>query len=105
MSEMNRQRDASQSRGGGRSATSPDRNLVLNVNAQRRDLAVLRFEHFAISCDDEVIFHAAADLRVAAFRGNKEVRRPFGAQTEVEVEGKSGGVKGRPQIRGGRWER
>ena len=78
MSEMYSQRDPSQAGGGGRSATSADRNLVFEVDAQGRDLAVLRFEDLAISGDDEMVFHPGADLRVAALGGNEEVGRSLG---------------------------
>jgi hypothetical protein len=66
------------------------------MDAQRCDLAILGFEDLAISGNDQVILHPAADLRVAAFSGYKEVRSPFGAQAQVEIEGKSSGVKRRP---------
>jgi hypothetical protein len=52
-----------------------------------------------------VILHAAADLRVAAFGSYEKVRRPLGPQAEMEIKGKSGGVKRWPQVGGGRWER
>ena len=105
MSEMHGQRDAGQAGGGGRSATSADGNLVFDVDAQGRDLAVLRFEHLAIGGDDEMVFHAGADLRVAAFGGDEEVGRALGAQAEMEIQGKGGGVKSRAQIGGGRRQR
>src|SRR6266404_6137445 len=47
---------------------------------QRRDLAVLRFEHLAVGSDDEMVLHPCADLRVAAFGGNEEVGRALGSQ-------------------------
>jgi len=105
MSEMYGQRNSRQAGGGGRSAPSTDGNLVLDVDAQRRDLAILRLEHLAISGDDEVVLHAAADLRVAAFGSYEKVRRPLGPQAEMEIKGKSGGVERWPQVGGGRWER
>src|SRR5882762_9279743 len=105
MSEMYSQRDSSQARGGRRSATSANGNLVLDVDSQGRDLAILRFEDLAISGDDEVVLHPGADLRVAAFGGDKEVRRALGAQAEVEIQGKGGGVKRRAQVGGGRRQR
>jgi hypothetical protein len=105
MPEMHSQRDPSQAGGGGRSATSADRNLVFDVDAQRRDLAILRFEDLAVGGDDEVILHAGADLRVAAVGRDEEVRRALGTQAEVEIQGEGGGVKSRAQIGGGRRER
>ena len=105
MSKMHGQRDPGQARSGGRSATSADRNLVFNVNAQRRDLAVLRFEHLAIGRDDEVVLHPGADLGVAAFGGDEEVGRPLSAQAEMEIQRQGSRVKRRAQIGGGRWQR
>src|SRR6202163_2688573 len=71
MPEMHSQRDPSQASGSGRSATSADGNLVFDVDAQRRDLAILRFEELAVGGDDEVVLHPRADLRVAAFSGDE----------------------------------
>jgi hypothetical protein len=65
------------------------------VNPQRRNLAILRFEHLAISCDDEVILHAAADLRIAAGGGHEKIGGAFGAQAKMKIQGNSGGVEGR----------
>ncbi len=101
MSEMHGQRDASQAGGGRRSATSADGNLVLDVDAQGRDLAILRFEYLAISGDDEVILHAGADRRVAAFGGNEEVGSAFGPHAQMEIQGEGSRVKGWAQVRGG----
>src|SRR5258706_2503687 len=105
MSEMYRQRDSSQARGGGRSATSADRNFVFEVDAQGRDLAVLRFEHLTVGGDDEMVLHPGADLRVAAFGGDEEIGRALGTQAEMEIQGKGGGVKRWAQIGGGRRQR
>src|SRR6202158_2641922 len=105
MSEMYSQRDPRQAGGGGRSATSANGNLVLDVDAQGRDLAILRFEHLAIGGDDEVVLHPGADLRVAAFGGDEEVGRALGTEAEMEIQGKGGGVKRRAQIGGGRGQR
>jgi hypothetical protein len=105
MSEMYSQRDPSQASGGGRSATSADGNLVFDVDAQGRDLAILRFEDLAISGDDEVVLHPRADLRIAAFSGDEEVGRALGTQAEMEIQGKGGGVKRWAQIGGGRRQR
>jgi len=55
MAEMHSQRDASQTGGGGRSATPADGDLVFDVDAQGRDLAVFRLEHLAIGSNDEVV--------------------------------------------------
>jgi hypothetical protein len=52
-----------------------------------------------------MVLHAAADLRVAAFRSDKEVGRALGTQAEMEIQGESGGIKRRAQIGGGRRER
>ncbi len=82
-----------------------NRNLVFDMDAQGRDLAILRFKHLAISGDDEVVLHAAADLRIAAFGGNKEVGSALGPQAEMEIEGQCGSVKGRPQVGRGRRQR
>jgi hypothetical protein len=105
MSEVDGQRNAGQAGGGGRSATSADGNFVFDVNAQGRDLAILGFENLAIGGDDEVILHAAADVRVAAFGGYEEVRSTLGAQAEMEIESQSGSVKGRTQVGRSRRER
>ena len=105
MSEMHGQRDPGQAGGGGRSATSANRNLVLEVDAQGRDLAVLGFEDLAIRGNDEVVLHAGADLRIAAFGGDEEVGRALGTQAEMEIQGKGGGVKRWAQIGGGRRQR
>src|ERR1700674_3063275 len=105
MSEMYSQRDPSQASGSGRSATSADGNLIFDVDAQGRDLAILRFEDLAISGDDEVVLHPGTDLRVAAFGGDEEVGRALGSQAEMEIQGKGGGVKRWAQIGGGRRQR
>src|ERR1039458_7520710 len=104
MPEMYSECDASQAGGGGRSATSANGNLVFDVNAQRRDLAILRFEDLAIGGDDEVILHAGADRRIAAFGGDEEVGCALGAQSKMKVQGEGSGVKGRAQIGGSRRE-
>src|SRR5260221_13805767 len=105
LSEMYRQRDPSQARGSGRSAASANGNLVFEVYAQGRDLAILRFEHLAIGCDNEVVLHAGADLRVAAFAGDEEVGRALRTQAEMEIQGQGGGVERRTQIGGRRRKR
>jgi hypothetical protein len=105
MPEMNGQRNAGQAGGGGRSATSADGDLVFDVDAQGRYFAVLRFEHLAIGGNDEVVLHAGADLRIAAFGGDEEVGRTLGAQAEMEIQGKGSGVKRRAQIGGSRRKR
>src|ERR1700686_2994141 len=105
MSEMYSQRDPGQAGGGRRSATSADGNLVFDVDSQGRDLAILRFEDLTIGGDDEVVLHAGADLRVAAFGGDEEVGRALGTQAEMEIQGKGGGVKSRAEIGGGRRQR
>lgn len=105
MSEVDGQRDASQSCRRRRSATSAYGNFVVDVDAQRRDLAILGFENLAIGGDDEVILHAAADLRVAAFSGDEEVGRALGAQAEMKIESESSGVESRAEIGRGRRKR
>src|SRR5208282_5602202 len=105
MSEMYGQRDSSQASGSRRSATSSDGNFVFDVDAQGRDLAVLRFEHLAISRDDEVVLHTGAGRRVAAFGGNEEVGGTLSAQAEMEIESEGSGVKRRAQVCGGRGQR
>jgi hypothetical protein len=52
-----------------------------------------------------VILHAAANLRIAAFGGHKEVGRPFGTQAEMEIKGNGSSVKRRAQIGRGRRKR
>ncbi len=104
MSEMHSQCDPCQAGGGGRSATSADGNLVFDVNAQRCDLAVLRFEDLAIGGDDEVVLHAGADRCVAAFGGDKKVGGALDPQAKMEIQGEGSGVKGRAQIGGSRRE-
>ena len=83
---------------------SADGNLVFDVDAQGRDLAVLRFEDLAIGGDDEVVLHPGADLRVAAFGGDEEIGRALGPQAKMKVQGEGSGVKGRAQVGGGRRE-
>ncbi len=103
VAEVHGQRDPGQARGRRRAATFADGDFVLDVDAQRRDLAVLRLEHLAVGGDDEVVLHPAADLGVAAFGGDEEVRRTLDPEAEVEIHGKRGGVESRPEIgRGGR---
>ena len=52
-----------------------------------------------------MVLHASADLRIATFGGNEEVRRALGAQAKMEVEREGGRVEGGPQIGGGRRQR
>ena len=105
MAEVHRERDPGQTGGRGRSATFADGNLVFDVDAQGRDLAVLRFEHLAIGGDDEVVLHPGADLGIAAFGGDEEIGGALGAQAEVEIQGEGSGVESWPQIGGGRRKR
>jgi hypothetical protein len=105
MSEMHRQRDPGEAGGCGRSATSADGNFVFDVDAQGRDLAILGFEHLAISGDDEVVLHAGADLGVAAFGSDEEVGRPLSPQAKMEIQGQGSGVKSGAQIGGSRRQR
>ena len=102
---MYSERDASQASGGRRSAASADGNFVREVETQRRDLAILRFEDLAIGRDNEVVLHTSADLCVAAFGRNEEVWGALGAQAEVEIKGEGSGVEGRAKVGGGRWQR
>ena len=70
-----------------------------------RDLAIFRFEHFAVGSDDQMVFHPAADLRVAALGGNKEVGGALGAQAEMEIEREGRCVERGTQVGGGRRQR
>src|ERR1700686_2617135 len=105
MSEMYSQRDSSQAGGSGRSATSSDGNLVFDVDSQRSDLAVFRFEDLAIGGNDEVVLHPGADRCVAAFGCDEEIGRALGTQAEMEIQGEGGGVERGAQIGGGRRQR
>ena len=85
MSVMNGERDAGEAGGGGRAASFGDGNFVLDVDAEGDDFTILGLKDFTVSSEDEVIVHAAADMRVAALGGNEKVGSAFGVQAQVEV--------------------
>jgi hypothetical protein len=63
------------------------------MDSQRRDLAILRFEHFAISRDNEMVLHPAANWRIAAGGRYKEIGRALGPQPKMKIESKSRGIE------------
>ena len=98
MAEVHGQRDAGKTRGGRGATASANGNLVFDVNAQGRNLAILRVQHLTIGCDDEVIFHAAANLSVAALGGNEEIGGALGPKTEIEIEREGRGIEGGAEV-------
>ena len=105
-SEVDGKGDASEPRGGRRSATFADGNVVGDFERQRGDWAGGNFEDFAVGVEDEMIFDLAADFPVATGSGDGEFLRGAGFELDVKIHGERGGVEGRAEIggRGGKGE-
>jgi hypothetical protein len=67
--------NACKSRCGGRAAALANRDIVRNLQRKEGCFFASAFEHLAIGIQDEMIFDLAANLRVAATRLNRIVRR------------------------------
>ena len=94
--------DASEAGTCGRTTPLADRNFVFNMNAERNHLAVLGLENLAVGGEDQVIVQPAADVGVAALRGDEEIRRALGVQAQIEIHGQGGAIESRAQVSGGR---
>ena len=96
---MNRQGNAGQARGGGRTASFADGNLI--IDAQRERLrACVPAQDFAIGSQDEVVFEASADFGVASSGLNGEFLGGLSADFQEESESQRRGIEGRAQIGG-----
>jgi hypothetical protein len=65
---MNGKRNSGDTRGGGRSTSLPDWNVVANAQRKWNNFLSLTFENLSVSAEDEMVLKFAADLVVAARR-------------------------------------
>src|SRR5882724_9885064 len=75
------------------------------MDAEGNNLAILGLQDLSICRKDKVVFHATADMGVAAFGGDEEVGSALGMQAEIEVHREGGGVEGGAEVGRGRRER
>src|SRR5438552_15347660 len=72
----------------------------MNCQRERRSWLLLGSENVFVGIQDQVIFHLAADLRIAAGRGNGDLLRPRSADAQIEAHRQRGSVKGRTEVSG-----
>ena len=59
-------RDAGDDSRGGRAAAHAERNVVVQLNCERRDRLAFAFEQLGVGIDDQVAGHLAAEVGIAA---------------------------------------
>src|SRR5579872_3432341 len=99
--EVNCKSDSREPRGGGRSASFANRNLVVDAERERLRRFFLRMQNFTVGRENEMVFYLGANFRVATARYHRKLICGFRADSEKQSEGQSGRVESRSQVCGG----